>query len=138
DDGWGCPFKVLTGVIGQGEGFKPTHPQAEALTELLIEGGADPFDAQALYNTSIVGDDVSWTERLWRHCEARGETGRWQVVGVPGLGGRIQTRVIDYLLGNAVTFNHLRRCGWLLDHGADPNALHAYRAQPVHTVARLC
>jgi uncharacterized protein len=28
DDGWGNPFKVLTGVIGQGEGDKPPHPQA--------------------------------------------------------------------------------------------------------------
>ncbi|MEI9982728.1 MAG: hypothetical protein WDN69_05670 [Aliidongia sp.] len=29
DDGWGCPFKVLTGIIGQGEGVRPPHPRAQ-------------------------------------------------------------------------------------------------------------
>ena len=36
DDGWGCPFKVVTGAIGRGEGAKSTHPQARDLVELLL------------------------------------------------------------------------------------------------------
>ena len=40
DDGWGSPFKVLTGVIGQGEGVKSTNPQALGLLELMIAAGA--------------------------------------------------------------------------------------------------
>jgi uncharacterized protein len=38
---WGEPaFTVLTGVIGQGEGDQPPHPQARDLAALLIERGA--------------------------------------------------------------------------------------------------
>ncbi len=55
DDGWGNPFKVLTGVIGQGEGDKPPHPHANELALLLIERGADPYDfpgaLQYVYHT---------------------------------------------------------------------------------------
>src|SRR5262245_42567699 len=36
DDGWGNPFKVLTGIIGHGEGNQPAHPQANELALLLI------------------------------------------------------------------------------------------------------
>ncbi len=46
----------------------------EAFATLLIERGANPFDTQALYNTSIVGDDIRWLEFLWKHSEARGVT----------------------------------------------------------------
>ena len=63
DDGWENPFKALTGVIGQGEGVKPTHARADELVALLIERGAEPFDTQALYNTSIVGRLLAWTAR---------------------------------------------------------------------------
>src|SRR5262249_52894599 len=46
NDGWANPFKVLTGVIGHGEGDQPSHPQANELALLLIERGADPYDSQ--------------------------------------------------------------------------------------------
>ena len=61
DDGWGSPFTVLTGAIGMGEGAKSSHAQASELVQLLVDAGAEPYDLQALYNISIVGDDVSWS-----------------------------------------------------------------------------
>ncbi len=137
DDGWGSPFKVLTGAIGLGEGAKPSHPQALELVELLIEAGADPYDSQALYNISIVGTDTAWYEVLWRRCEAHGALDAWRVAGKDRLGGAKGVSTLDYLLGNAVGQDHLARGEWLLERGADPNCTHFYTGQPVHALARL-
>ena len=137
DDGWGNAFTLVTGAIGQGEGVKRTHPQARELVALLLSRGADPYDLQALYNTSIVHDDITWTAMLWSHCERAGRTGEWRDATGRSLGGSVGLCTLDYLLGNAVAQNHLRRASWLLEHGADARTLHAYSRQPVHTMAVL-
>ena len=136
DDGWGNPFKVLTGVIGLGEGSRPPHPRDRELAQLLIARGADPFDTQALYNDSISGDEVYWLDTLFRHSEARGQAERWTSLAEQGLGGGRRSAV-DYLLGNAVDRNHLRRAEWLLTHGADPKGRNAYSNHPHHQVAQF-
>jgi uncharacterized protein len=130
-DGWANPFTVLTGVIGQGEGNQPPHPQAKALATLLIDRGADPYDTQALYNTSITGDDTDWLAFLWAQSERRGRLDAWRAVPETALiGGGVPLNALDYLLGNAASANHLQRVEWLLAHGADPNSLHAYSKRP--------
>lgn len=137
DDGWGNAFTLITGVIGQGEGGKSSHPQADALVDLFIARGADPFDTQALYNTSITGDDTAWTDRLWRHCARQGRDALWSQRDGKSLGGRLKVGTLNYLLGNAVSNNHLQRATWLLAHGAEATTRHAYSQRPVHSVARL-
>lgn len=138
NDGWDNPFTVLCGVIGLGEGVKPPHAHDVALAELLLDRGAEPFDTQALYNTSIVDDDVSWNERLWARSAARGETERWNDPDwKPRLGGRFNLGALDYLIGNAVGQNHVRRTEWLLEHGAHANAPHAYTGRPLQEMAQL-
>jgi ankyrin repeat protein len=137
DDGWGNPFTALTGAIRLGEGARPSHMQARALVELLIARGADPFDTQALYNTSIVRDDVTWTALLWQHCETQGRIPIWSAVEGPVLNGPLKIGTLNYLLGNAVANNHLTRAAWLLAHGASARTMHGYTRQPVHTLARL-
>lgn len=134
---WGePPFTVITGVIGEGEGVQPPHPEAQALAALLIDRGADPYDPQALYNTSIVGDDVAWLEFLWTESDRRGRLGAWTATSdKPAIGGPVPVSAVDYLLGNAVAFNHLARAEWLLSHGADPNCPHAYSGRPQHMEA---
>jgi len=129
---WGEPaFTVLTGIIGEGEGNQPPHPQAKDLAALLIEHGADPYDPQALYNTSIIDDDTDWLGFLWAQSERYGRLDAWRAVPKTTLiGGRVALNALDYLLGNAVTANHLQRTRWLLAHGADPNSLHAYSRRP--------
>lgn len=126
---WGEPaFTALTGVIGQGEGDQPPHPQAKALAALLIERGADPFDPQALYNTSITRDDTDWLDFLWTQSEQHERLEAWRKV-VPGkaaISGNVPLNGLDYLLGNATAFNHVGRAEWLLAHGANPDSLHAY------------
>ena len=71
----------------QGEGDQPPHPQAKDLAALLIERGADPFDPQALYNTSITRDDTDWLDILWTQSERHGRLGAWRAVP-GGLGPR--------------------------------------------------
>ncbi len=54
------PFTALTGAFGEGEGgpdHQPAHPQWEALARALLESGADPNDAQTLYNRTFRADD---------------------------------------------------------------------------------
>lgn len=124
DDGWGSPFTVLTGAIGLGGGSKPTHVQARDLVELLVDAGAEPYDLQALYNVSIVGDDLAWYDLLWRRCEARDDLDKWRIAAEGRLGYHVGKNSLDYLLGNAVGQNHVQRTAWLLEHGADPGTSH--------------
>ncbi|MCP4563111.1 MAG: hypothetical protein GY873_19930 [Bosea sp.] len=116
-------FTPLTGVIGGGESGQPPHPQAEELARLLIVRGADPVNGQALYNSSLGADDVTWLDLLWSETDKRGETQRWRepVRELPA-------PPLDYLLGNAVP-RQPKRAAWLLAHGADAQALNAYSKQ---------
>jgi ankyrin repeat protein len=136
DDGWDNPFKILTGVIALGEGVRPSHPQAEALVDLLIAAGAAPYDSQALYNISIVGSDTVWYGRLWDYCEAAGALDRWRDPAT-GLGKAKGQNTLDYLLCSAVGQDHRERAEWLLARGADPNAPESYSGRTLHVLARL-
>ncbi len=135
NDGWDNPFKVLTGVIGQGEGDRPSHPQASALAELLVERGADPYDSQAHYNISITRDETDWLEFMWTRSEQRSRLAAWTTVPQKPIGGRVVLNALDYLLGNAVAYDHVRRAEWLLLHGANANGPHAYSDRPLREEA---
>ena len=137
DDGWGTPFKVLTGAIRLGEGARPSHAQVAELVELLIARGADAYDSQSLYNVSIVGADTHWYEVLWGYSQAAGRLDDWRIKGEGRLGFHLGVSTLDYLLGNAVGQNHLERAEWLLARGADANAPNAYSKRPVHVMAQL-
>lgn len=125
-DGWDNPFKVLTGVIGLGEGAKPPHERADELVALLLARGADPFDTQTFYNTSIVHDDPHWLELLWAESQRRGMTDRWRAPPDKQIGGKLELNALDFMLSIAVSYGHLRRAEWLLEHGADAASRHAY------------
>lgn len=124
-------FTPLTGVIGGGESNQPPHPQAQALARLLIARGADPLNGQALYNSSLGADDVTWLDLLWSETDKRGETQRWHepVRELPA-------PPLDYLLGNAVP-RQPKRAAWLLAHGANAQALNAYSKQSLVRQAML-
>jgi uncharacterized protein len=121
------PFTVVTGFIGEGERTPsqvPPHPRAEELVRLLIARGASSFDTQALYNTSLWYDSTQWLDLLYDYDERSGTTARWR-------------EQLDYLLGNAVNRDHVSRVKWLLAHGANPRAPHAYTKRNLHTTAVL-
>lgn len=128
------PFTAVTGFIGHGERTPvevPPHPRAEEFVRLLIERGANSFDTQALYNTSLWHDSTEWLELLYGYDERSGTTARWNEPREDQLGQ------LDYLLGNAVDRNHVRRVEWLLAHGANPRAKNAYTKRNLHTSAVL-
>jgi uncharacterized protein len=128
----GAHFQPLTAAIGGGENNQPPHAQAERLATMLIEHGADPYDAQALYNTSLGGDDFRWLDLLFDQSAKRSETHKWT---------RPSSRwpkcpMVDFLLIMAVHRNHVNRAQWALAHGADPRCRHAYYApRNLHTDA---
>ncbi|MBL8704564.1 MAG: hypothetical protein JNM30_06970 [Rhodospirillales bacterium] len=132
DDGWKNPFTALCGIIGLGEGDKATHPRAREFAALLFARGADPYDTQALYNTSITRDETGWNELLWSECERQGVTQKWRD---QPYGGRFMMSMLDYLLGNAVAYNHLKRAEWLLQHGANAAGIHSYSGRPLREEA---
>ena len=137
DDGWGNPFKILTGAIWLGEQHRPSHPEAEALVDLLIAAGADPFDLQALYNIACVPGDAGWYELLWRHSEAQGAAHKWSDPAAGRPGGNLDISTLDFLLGSAAGQNHLARAEWLLAHGANPDTIQPFRHQSVHALAQM-
>lgn len=136
--GGSSAFTVLAGALRHGDGGRPSHLHALQLAELLTGAGAHAFDPQALNYISNQGaDTVEPLELLWRRCEAQGELGQWRSLVEDGLGCGCQLTMLDYLLGNATGTRQLARCAWLLDRGADPDALHAGTQQPMHALAQL-
>ena len=123
-DGDRAHFQPLTGAIGAGEAGQPPHPQAAALATLLIDRGADPYDAQALYNTSLGEDDLSWLDFLYSRSVQRGETHKWMQPSTRWP----ESPMVDFLLIMAVQRNHIRRAQWALLHGANPRCRHPYYA----------
>ena len=132
NEGWDVPFTVLTGVIGDGEQRHAPHPRAVELAELLIERGADPYDAQSLYNTSLSADDTFWLDFLYSRSESAGDAERWRSKNAWPSNG-----MLDYLIGNAVSRNHVKRTRWLLERGANATAPHFYSKRNLHTEALL-
>lgn len=133
-DDWDNPFTLITGVIGAGEQQDYPHPHAKELVQLLIARGAEPFDTQSLYNTSLHGDDTTWLEMLYSASERAGTAHLWLK---PKYGPHPDNGMLDYLLGNAVSRNHVKRAAWLVEHGARATTVHSYSKRKLHTEALL-
>ena len=119
---WGRTYRftALTGAMGEGEGglvSQPPHPHAAALATLLLDAGADPNDAQGLYNTMFRPDNH------WLHLLIdRGLTARDRINWKTG--NRVGT--LDFLLGHAAPRGFADRVELLLRHGADPRGRSYY------------
>ena len=126
-------FHCLTGAIGSGEFAQPPHPQATALADVLLDSGADPYDPQALYNTSLDGDDTFWLDFLYDRSDRRGEIHKWRDPSSTWP----QAGILTYLLSNDVSRNRPQRALWVLNRGADASSNHYYSKRPMHTEALL-
>ena len=130
---WGRTYRftALTGAMGEGEGgvaSQPPHPHARALAELLLDAGADPNDAQGLYNTMFRPDN------RWLHLLLdRGLTARDRINWKTG--NRVGT--LDFLLGHAATKGFADRVELLLRHGADPRGSSYYNGRTHYENALL-
>jgi uncharacterized protein len=115
-------YTALAGVAGEGEQETPRQPYAKELFELLLERGAEPFDTQVLYNTHFSGDMLWWLELVYKHTinTPRGAVWNdpeWTMfdMGAYGSGAR-------FFLEVALRKRNLQLAGWVLAHGANPNA----------------
>ncbi len=113
------PFTVLTGVFGEGEQGpvrQPRHPHATALGRLLLEAGAEPNDAQVLYNR-MFGPDNDHLELLLEFGLGTGDGGPWR----RRLGDVLEPPVplVRGQLAWAVAHGMAERRVLLADHGVD-------------------
>jgi hypothetical protein len=99
------PFTVLTLCFGEGEagpGRQPRHPACHDLAAVLLNHGADPNDAQTLYNRMFAsGDDH--LQILLEHGLGRGDGGPWHRLLGEALEG--PTEMVQ------------RQVDWAVDHG---------------------
>lgn len=137
----GSRYTPLVGVIGEGEEHRLPHPQRDQLARLLLEHGADPFDIQGLYNIHFKGE-VLWFLKLIHKVTLRDARTQawndpdWSMLGMGGYGNGAR-----FLFTIAIRRNDLELAEWMLQHGANPNAvppeakslpqgsLHAYALQ---------
>ncbi|HUF51251.1 MAG TPA: ankyrin repeat domain-containing protein [Longimicrobiales bacterium] len=115
-------YTPLVGVIGEGEEDRPAHAQRDALVRLLLERGAEPYDAQVLYNIHFHGRVLWYLELIYDHTVSRDRSADWQDpawhmldMGGYGTGAR-------YHLEIALRHDDLTLAKWCLDHGASPNS----------------
>jgi ankyrin repeat protein len=115
-------YTPLVGVVGEGEEDRPAHPQRDALARLLLERGAHPYDMQVGYNIHFHGNVLWFLELIYAHSVRHGRLAdwqdpEWQMLGQGGYGCGAR-----YYLQIALEKNDLTLAGWLLAHGASPNA----------------
>lgn len=118
----GIRYSALTCLAGEGEGDAPPHAQRDALTDLLLERDAEPYDIQVLYNTHFHGNILWWMELIYAHSVRQGRQAdwndpEWHMLDMGGYGCGAH-----YLLSVAIAKNDLTLAQWILDHGATPNA----------------
>jgi len=118
-------YTALTLVVGQGEERAPLHPQARALTTLLLERGAEPYDGQVFYNISqgALDDGIVWLlDRIYDRAIALGRKAdwddpEWKMIDMGGYGHGAR-----FILEHAVRGNQLKLAAWAMAHGAGANA----------------
>jgi ankyrin repeat protein len=115
-------YTPLVGAIGEGEESRPPHPQRDALVELLLSRGGNPYDQQVLYNIGFNGNVLWFLETIYAHSLRTGRTADWTDpewpmldMGGYGLGAR-------WHLSHAIEHDDVKLAEWCLTHGANPNA----------------
>src|SRR5262249_31225326 len=112
----------LVGVIGEGEEDRPPHPQRDAMARLLLERGAEPYDAQVIYNIHFHGKILWYMQLMYEFSVKAGRKADWDDpdwhmldMGGYGCGAR-------WHLSVAIEQNDQELAEWCLAHGANPNA----------------
>jgi ankyrin repeat protein len=106
----------------------PSHPDALQLVTRLLDAGASPNDAQALYNTMLDADTV-WLRLFLSRGLTADDPITWPIEG--------GARSLDFVLANAVDHGDMERVELLLGHGANPDCINTYGGLPIHTCALL-
>jgi uncharacterized protein len=118
----GALYSTLVGVAGEGEQDASAHPQCVALYRLLLERGAELYDIQVLYNTHFHGRLRWWLELTYEHAVKTGRADDWKHPDWPMLDMGGYGSGARFCLWTAISKNDVTLAGWLLAHGANPNA----------------
>ncbi len=125
-------FTALTGAVGEGERGPVAcvpHPCAEDLVKLLLDAGANPNQSQALYNAMLGQHLDKWLAVFVQHGLKAGDPANWNPDE--------QEPIFDFLLSQEALHGKLETVRYLLEHGANPNAVSRYNHHSAHAIARL-
>ena len=123
--GFPCPYTVLTGLFGEGENGParcPPHRDCYELAEIMIDAGADPNDAQTLYNRMFSRDD-GHLRFLFAHGLGKEGNRPWRrLLGEQSRGWVASPDdMLAYQLQWAARWNYQERVRLLVENGADVN-----------------
>jgi len=125
-------FTALTGAVGGGEGGPvacPEHPRALELVRLLLDAGANPNQSQALYNAMLGEHLGKWLRLFVQYGLKAGDRANWS--------DDDEEPIFDFLLSHVVAQGDLELVRFLLERGANPDAVSRYNHHSAHAVARL-
>lgn len=115
------PFTALTGAFGNGEGGQnePPHERWRELVHMLLRAGADPNDAQTLYNRHF-GPDDEHLKILFEYGLGQESQGPWY----QRLGEQLRSpaKLLVEELWSAARKNYFERAKLLVEHGTDVNS----------------
>ena len=125
-------FTALTGAIGGGERGPiacVAHPCADELVRLLLDAGANPNQSQALYNAMLGEHLGEWLAILVQYGLKAGDPANWSPDETEP--------IFDFLLSQVVLQGKLELVQYLLEHGANANAVSRYNHHSAHAIAQL-
>ena len=125
-------FTALTGAVGGGESGLiacPEHPRAQELVTLLLDAGANPNQSQALYNAMLGEHLGKWLRLFVQYGLKAGDRANWSADD--------EEPILDFLLSHEVARGDLDLVRFLLERGANPDAVSRYNHHSAHAVARL-
>lgn len=125
-------FNAVTGAIAEGERGPINcipHPRADELVRLFLDTGAQPNQSQALYNTMLGEHLGKWLPLLVQRGLKAGEPANWDP--------NEKEPIFDFLLSQVVMQGRVDMVRFLLEHGANPDAINRYNHRSAHTNAQL-
>ncbi|HTV76983.1 MAG TPA: ankyrin repeat domain-containing protein [Steroidobacteraceae bacterium] len=125
-------FTAVTGAVGGGERGPMActpHPCADELVALLLDAGANPNQSQALYNAMLGEHLDKWLRVFIAHGLKAGDRANWS--------NDDEEPILDFLLSFVVTQGRDDLARYLLEQGANPNAVSRYHHRSAHIMAQL-
>lgn len=115
-------YTPMVGAAGEGEEDRPPHPQRDALTQLLLDRGANPYDTQVVYDLGFRAEYLWWLPMIHAHClrTGRGDDWRdprWTMLDMGGYGCGAR-----WFLDHAIALDKTALARWCLEHGASADA----------------